>query len=282
MIPLVAGLGALGLILIFSGLTSPPPERRPPLPARLDELARAAGLQRLSGAWLLAASFLTWLVSLIGVAGATHSLTIAIALSTVAATLPISIVAGRVRSRRNSLREGWPDVLATLIAAVRAGVSLPEACIGLAERGPYETRSGFAAFSSSYRSSGSFRAALGRLRDEMADPIADRVVATLLLAQEVGGTDLVRVLRTLGDFVREDVRVRNEIEARWSWTLSAARLAAAAPWIVLGLMATRPEAARAYGTASGIAVILGGAVASAAGYRLMLQAARLPDERRLS
>jgi tight adherence protein B len=115
----------------------------------------------------------------------------------------------------------------------------------------------------------------------MADPIADRVIAALILTYEVGGTELVRVLRSLGDFVREDLRVRKEIEARWSWTVTAARVAAAAPWIVLLLMATRPEAAAAYNSSSGMAVIGGGAVATIVGYRLMLRASRLPEERRL-
>jgi tight adherence protein B len=124
-------------------------------------------------------------------------------------------------------------------------------------------------------------AALDRLRTESADPVADRIVASLTLASEVGGTDLVRVLRTLADFVREDIRVRKEIEARWSWTVTAARVAAAAPWVVLLLMSTRPEAASAYNSAAGASVITAGAVASFVGYRLMLRAARLPEERRL-
>jgi tight adherence protein B len=164
---------------------------------------------------------------------------------------------------------------------VRAGISLPEACSSLLERGPRELAHGFESFRNSYRSSGSFEAGLRRLRDDLADPIADRVATALLLAHEVGGTDLVRVLRTLADFVREDLRVRKEIEARWSWTVTAARVAAAAPWVVLVMMALRPEAASAYNTATGVAVIVCGAAATFAGYRLMLRAARLPEQRRL-
>ena len=92
----------------------------------------------------------------------------------------------------------------------------------------------------------------------------------------------MRVLRTLGNFVREDIRVRKEIEARWSWTVTAARVAAGAPWLVLLLMSTRPEAAIAYNSASGVVVVIAGAAATILGYRLMLRAARLPEDRRLS
>jgi tight adherence protein B len=50
---------------------------------------------------------------------------------------------------------------------------------------------------------------------------------------------------------------------------------------VLLLMATRPEAARAYESPGGAVVIACGAVATLVGYRLMLLAARLPEERRV-
>jgi tight adherence protein B len=278
---LLSALGAVGLVLVFNGLTSPPSRRPIAVLTRLDQLTQAAGFMHLSGILLLALCVTTFSITFIALAGITRSLVIAIALASVVATTPFTIVARRARRKRGSLRAAWPDAIATLIASVRAGVSLPEACLSLVERGPDETRSGFAAFASAYRSSGSFRAGLERLKEEMADPVADRVAAALSLAQEVGGTDLVRVLRTLGDFVREDVRVRREIEARWSWTLTAARLAAAAPWVVLGLMATRPEAARAYTSASGALVIVMGGAATFVGYKLMLRAARLPEERRL-
>jgi tight adherence protein B len=115
----------------------------------------------------------------------------------------------------------------------------------------------------------------------MADPIADRVCAALVLAHQVGGTDLVRVLRTVGDFVRDDLRTRKEIEARWSWTVTAARVAAAAPWAVLLIMGTRAEAAAAYSSPGGAIVIAVGGLATLVGYRLMLRAARLPEEARL-
>jgi tight adherence protein B len=46
-------------------------------------------------------------------------------------------------------------------------------------------------------------------------------------------------------------------------------------------MSTRSEAAAAYSTPAGAATIGFGAVATVVGYRLMLRAARLPEERRL-
>ena len=197
-----------------------------------------------------------------------------------AAWSPVAWLRARARKRRLSHRDVWPEAIALLTAGVRAGVSLPEVVGTLADRGPEILRPYFHRYRRSYRASTSFPAALEGLARDLADPIADRVVAALKLAHEVGGSELGRVLRTLGDFVRDDLRVRKEIEARWSWTVSAARLAAAAPWFVLVVMSSRPEAAAAYDSPSGTVVVIGGGIATMVGYRLMLRAARLPEEKR--
>ena len=101
------------------------------------------------------------------------------------------------------------------------------------------------------------------------------------MTRDVGGTDLGRLLRTLSSFLRDDLRVRGELEARQSWTVNGARLAVAAPWLVLALLVGRPEAAQAYGTATGTAVLLVGAGSSVLAYWLMQRVARLPEDPRV-
>lgn len=278
---IVAGLAALGVLLLYDGLTSPAEVRSLRISRRMDRLAREAGLARTSGSTVLFVMAATSLVSFLLVAGITRSAVVGAAFGLLTVLLPVSTLRGRAARRRGRFRDTWPDAIGMLVSAVRSGTSLGEACVALAEHGPDELRPGFQAFASTYRATGSLAASLERLRDWLSDPVADRVVAALLIAHEVGGTDLVRVLRALGDFVREDGRVRKEIEARWSWTVTAARVASAAPWIVLLLMTTRAEAARAYSSPQGALVISGGAAVTLLGYRLMLKAARLPEERRL-
>jgi tight adherence protein B len=281
MTTLVAAAGALGLLLVYAGITTPPSPRSSRVLEALDRTCAEAGLARLSGRRLLALSGSSFALTFMLVAGVTSAPGVALTFASAGAYIPVAAVRSRRARRRRALREAWPDAIADLTTAVRAGISLPESCMQLGERGPEGLRKGFGALAATYRSSGSFEAALARLRDVLADPVADRVVAALSLAHQVGGTDLVRVLRTLGDFVREDLRVRKEIEARWSWTVTAARVAAGSPWLVLLIMSTRAEAAVAYNSSAGLFVIAGGAAATFAGYRLMLRAARLPEERRL-
>lgn len=192
---------------------------------------------------------------------------------------------GYYRSRRRALRRArqqcWPEAIELLAGAVRVGDTLPAAVGVVAERGPEALRPAFRAVAADHRVSGDFVGALERVGMALADPTADRVLTTLVIAHRVGGSELGRVLRTLGAFLREDLAVRQEIVARQSWTLVAARVAAAAPWLVLVLVASRPQGARAYDSVSGLVVLLVGAVATVVGYRLMVMLGRLPEEPRV-
>ena len=277
----IAACAALGLLLLYDGLTGVRRTDHPGWHQRLNRIVQEAGMESLDATRLVALSAASAITSGLLVAGISSSGLIASVFTIGGGWLPLAYVRSRRTRRQRMFRAAWPDAIQGLISAVRAGISLAEACAAQSDKGPEELRPGFRAFAATYRATGSFQTGLDRLRVELSDPVADRVVASLTLAYEVGGTDLVRVLRTLADFVREDLRVRKEIEARWSWTVTAARVAAAAPWLVLLMMSTRPEAAAAYNSPAGATVITGGAIATFVGYRLMLRAARLPEERRL-
>jgi tight adherence protein B len=164
---------------------------------------------------------------------------------------------------------------------VRAGDTLPAAIGVVADRGPEPLRPVFAAVFRDHRVSGDLCGALERMGATVGDPVADRVTRTLVLAHRVGGRELGRVLRTLADFLREDLASRREIASRQSWTVVAARVSAAAPWLVLLLVASRPQGARAFDTPTGVVVLVAGACVTVVGYRLMLRIGRLPEEPRV-
>jgi tight adherence protein B len=207
--------------------------------------------------------------------------TISFAFGSFGSAVPYLLVRRLAAKRRADLREVWPEVVDNLASAVRAGLSLPEALAALAVRGPEVLRPAFARFAADHRSTGRFSDSLDRLKDELADPVGDRIVETLRVAREVGGSDLGRVLRTLAAFLREDARARAELETRQGWVVSAARLAVAAPWIVLLLLATQQQTLAAYDSAVGTALLLGGGVVCVGAYRLMLRIGRLPEDLRV-
>lgn len=85
----------------------------------------------------------------------------------------------------------------------------------------------------------------------------------------------------MSGFLREDARTRSELEARQSWTVNGARLAVAAPWLVLAVLSLNRETIRAYNSVAGFWVILIGAVVCFLAYRLMIRLGRLPEEQRV-
>jgi tight adherence protein B len=62
--------------------------------------------------------------------------------------------------------------------------------------------------------------------------------------------------------------------------VQAARLAVAAPWLVL-LLATQSATLAAYDSAPGTAILVGGGAVCLVAYRLMLRIGRLPEDVRV-
>lgn len=206
---------------------------------------------------------------------------IGIVLGAYGSILPITYVQGRARRRAREHAELWPDAVDNLASAVRAGMSLTEALEQLAERGPVGLREPFAAFTRDIQSTGRFDDALDRLKDRLAEPIGDRVVEALRIARDVGGGDLGRMLRTLSSYLRQDLRTRGELESRQAWTVNGARLAAAAPWIVLFFMSLQRDAVSRFSSGTGLVILVSGAVICVVAYRLMMYLGRLPSEGRI-
>jgi len=273
-------LGGVGLLLIWMACTSDPPQWRSRRSRLLADILVQAGAGRTSPTMFVLGSLgLGLLIGLVFL-GMSRAWPVALAFSAIFTAIPFLIISSRARNRRTRLREVWPEAVDTLVSGVRAGMSLPEALTNLGERGPEAVRPQFRAFATDYAASARFDSSLDRLKTRFADPVADRIVEALRLAHEVGGTDLGTLLRSLSQMLREDMRTRGELEARQSWTVNGAKVAVAAPWLVLALLATRPQAAAAYATTAGAVVLLVGAVVSVVAYRLMLRLGRLPEEER--
>lgn len=274
----------IGLVLVASPLLWPAAAADAQSPSTLvrvikDRLVQA-GLAKVSVTTFVAASVIVSIAMSSLLYAAISVTVIALAGAVVGLLAPTILVIARARSRRRATRVVWPDVVDHLVSAVRSGLALPDSVVTLAHTGPPMTRAAFESFESDYRSTGNFSVSLDRLKARLADPIADRILETLRMSREVGGNELTHVLRNLAAYLRQDASIRSEVEARQSWTVNAARLGVAAPWIVLVMLATRPEAAAAYNTIAGGVLIVSGLVVSVIAYRVMIALGRLPEERR--
>lgn len=279
LVGLVAGLGLLLIWLaLSSGTEQTTQARKEP---RLRELLDRAGLVGTSVPGFGAVCAATALVVLLLVQVVSRTLPVASVFAVMAGYLPLAAVQGRARRRQRELAEVWPEAVDNLASAVRAGLSLAEALSQLGVRGPEPLRPAFVAVATDYQVTGRFGECLDRLKVRLSDPVGDRVVEGLRIAREVGGGELGSLLRNLSTYLREDARTRSELESRQAWTVNGARLAVAAPWLVLLMLSFQREVITRYASPSGVVVLVAGAGLCLVAYRLMVRIGRLPAERRV-
>ncbi len=277
----LVGLGVgVGLLLVWSAFALPPTAKLE-RSSRLRRMLAEAGLAHVGSSSLVAMCVILALTAGLVIQAVTGTPPIALCFSVIAGYAPIGIVRSRARRRAREFAEVWPEAVDNLASAVRAGLSLPEALGNLGSRGPEPLRPAFEAFAADYQLSGRFGDCLDRLKERLADPVGDRVVEGLRVAREVGGGELGRLLRNLSGYLRDEARTRSEMEARQAWTVNGARLAVAAPWVVLLFMTGQGEVIQRYNSPAGVAVLAGGAAACVVAYRLMMRIGRLPVERRI-
>lgn len=281
---LIGFMAGVGLLLVAWGVVEPdwrPAGRARRGPGRLADLLARAGVQGIVPSQLVGLGAVASLAAGLVMTALSGVAAIGLVFGLMAAGAPVAILRGRAERRLREHAAVWPDAVDNLTSAVRAGLSLLEALIQLGERGPDGLREAFTQFGRDYQATGRFNESLDLLKDRLADPVGDRVIEALRIAREVGGGDLGRMLRSLSGFLREDLRTRGELESRQSWTVNGARLAVAAPWIVLLLMCLQGDVVERFATGTGLVVLLSGAALCVVAYRLMMLIGRLPAERRI-
>ena len=260
-------LGAGAFLLWWSCWPVPAGEERPNREPKMVIMLRKAGMHSLSLRTFMWLSVGSAAITALVIFAVTSLPNLALLSSVAGFYLPRIVVSRRAQAREAKVWEQWPDAVDHLRSAIRAGLSLPEALVQLSYRGPEELRDAFARFGSDYRASGEFIPSLNRLKEYLADPVADTIIESLKIAREVGGSDLGRLLGTLSDFLRESSRTRAELQARQSWTVNGAKLACAVRTV--------------YNSWAGFILMLSGVVLSWIAYRLMLRIGTLPSEKRV-
>jgi tight adherence protein B len=274
----------IGLLLVIWSFLVPPdasPRGEGRLVKRSRDLLASAGVEGITPAAFIGACFVTGLVAFVLMFVVSAALPIGLVFGVMAGGVPVALLKSRARKRLAEFRELWPDVVDNIASAVRAGLSLSEALAQVGERGPLPLREPFRRFGADYASTGRFADSLDRLKARLADPVGDRVIEALRIAREVGGGDLGRLLRSLSSFLRDDARTRSELEARQSWSVNGARVAVAAPWLVLGMLSFQGDVIQRYNSPVGALIIGVGAAVCVVAYRLMLRIGRLPEPERV-
>jgi tight adherence protein B len=176
----------------------------------------------------------------------------AIAVAGFAATFPLASYRGRRRTRRAAAMDAWPRLLEELrILTSSLGRSIPQALFEVGRRAPEELQPAFASAHREWLLSTDFARTLRVLKANLADPTADAVCETLLVAHDVGGTDLDRRLEALIDDRVQDTQGRKDARAKQAGARFARRFVLIVPagMAMAGMSVGTGRAA--YQTASG-------------------------------
>jgi tight adherence protein B len=211
----------------------------------------------------------------------TRSVVIALAFGTLAAGIAFVTVRAKNNLNEAALIAAWPEVIDHLMSGIQSGLSLTESLAGLSTRGPEVLRPAFTQFKATLYGSGDLIQAIEELKALFAHHGSDQIFEALIISKALGGSELLQILRSLGDFLRQDLALRREIEVKHGWIKNSAHLSAAAPWILLLLLSTQPSTAAAYSTTTGAIILIAGLVMTAIAYIWMNRLGRLPQTPRV-
>lgn len=185
------------------------------------------------------------------------------------------------KKRERALLAAIPEIIDHIISGTQSGLSLSESLTSLSSRGPEISRSIFYEFKESVREGQRFEEAVEILQNHFSLRSADQLFEALIFARVLGGSDLVNLLRELGNFTREDLGLRREIEAKQGWIRNSAHLSAGAPWLLLLLLSMQPTTASAFATPTGVIILIFGMVLTVTAYFWMGYLGRIPQPPRI-
>lgn len=195
-------------------------------------------------------------------------------------------VAGYRRRRRRTLlaaQEAWPRLIEEIrVLTGSAGRPIPQALFDAARQAPPPMQPAFAAARREWSLTTDFERTLGVLVHRLADPGADVTCETLLVAHQVGGTDLDRRLAALAEDRRTDGRHRREARAGQAGARFARRFVLLVPLGMALAGASVGDGRAAYRTTFGQVAVLVGVATMAACWAWAGRIMRLPDERRVA
>ena len=154
----------------------------------------------------------------------------ALAVGGFAATYPAVSYRARRRRRRATTAEAWPRMIEEMALLTGSlGRSIPQALFEVGSRGPEEMRPAFAAAHREWLLTTDFGRTVTVLKARLADATADAACETLLVAHEIGGTDLEKRLAALVDDRVADLQGRKDAQARQAGVRFARRFVLIVP-----------------------------------------------------
>ena len=274
------------LVLRWDGLRPGPrahPDlRRPPPSVRLAEALARAGAPGVRPAEVAVTTLLV-----MGVVGAAAFALFGgvlppVAAAASAAFCPLALYRSRSERRRAEAHDAWPRLIEEIrLLTGSVGLSIPQALLDVGRRAPGPLRPAFAAAEREWRITTDFARTTAILSEQLADPTADLVCETLLVAHEVGGADLEARLSALAEDRADDLRHRKDARAAQAGVRFARRFVLAVPLGMALCGLSIGTGRKAYGTDAGQVLVVVGIASVALCWAWAGRLLRLPAEERV-
>lgn len=181
----------------------------------LDAWLRQAGLEDVDRREFIAVVGMLFVLGAVVAYAAFGGPLPAIALGTFTASFPVASYRLRRQNHIQRAQESWPRMIEEIrVQTGSMGRSIPHALFDVGRRGPDELRPAFEAAHREWLLTTDFPRTVRVLKQRLADSSADMVCETLLIAHELGGTDLDRRLEALSEDRLQDTQGRKDARAR--------------------------------------------------------------------
>jgi tight adherence protein B len=197
---------------------------------------------------------------------------LALAISSFNLALPRKITAPKRAAQQYSFAPFIDD----MASAVRAGLAAPEAMWQASLRLPSSYAVIFDEAKVLWQARG-FIASLQFLRSSCTDRDVLQLVEVLTVVQTTGSETLATALSQLARMARARQELLNEVRGRQAVTVTAARVAVAAPWLVLLLTSGRPQTRATFLSLSGAMVLVAVAALCAVSFFMMRRLSRIEE-----
>jgi tight adherence protein B len=195
---------------------------------------------------------------------------------------PLASCRLRRQQMQAAAQEAWPRLIEEIrLRTTGLGRSVPQALFEAGDGAPVELRPAFAAAHREWTLSTDFERTIAVLKGRLVDPTADAACETLLVAHEMGGTDLDRRLEALIEDRVLDVQCRKDARSRQSGVRFARLFVLLVPFGMALSGMTIGTGRDAYRTPLGQLSVMVGIAAVAACWMWAGRLLRLPDEERV-
>ena len=196
-------------------------------------------------------------------------------------TLPRAYFSRKLAKVSEERVRAWPDALRTLIAGISSSQSLHQALKSLATGGPVPLRPVFQKYARLTQALDQ-KSALEVVKEELGDPMSDRIIEILISATEAGPGVVLDILRDLAESSTRDLQLLDHIDTMQVEMKLNARIVFVLPYVLLVMMVTSSPIVRDfYKEPVGVFVILIGSAILLGGMAIIQKLGHVPMEQRV-